>query len=236
MMAAFIVAVRGTIAQAVLLGLSAAISHSALIWLIAGLGLYYGGQLNLETAEPYFQLASAFIIAGMALWMLWKTTRTLQASHDHNHNHHHDHNHGHHHEHDLDAVESAGGEFQDEHERAHALDIERQFSGRQVTTGQIVVFGVTGGLMPCPAAVTVLIICLQLRQITLGFALVLAFSFGLALTMVMTGVIASWSVHHAEKHFRGFGELMRRAPYISVVILLLVAGYIGLEAWHRLSL
>src|SRR6476620_7303345 len=59
MMAAFIIAIRGTIAQAVLLGLSAAISHSLLIWLLAAVALKFGNQWNAETVEPYLQLVSA---------------------------------------------------------------------------------------------------------------------------------------------------------------------------------
>src|SRR5471030_2222647 len=59
MMAAFIVAIRGTVAQAVLLGLSAAIYHSLLIWVIAAGGMYYGNQIDPEKTEPYFQLVSA---------------------------------------------------------------------------------------------------------------------------------------------------------------------------------
>jgi len=62
-----------------------------------------------------------------------------------------------------------------------------------VTTGQIVLFGLTGGLMPCPAAFSILVICLQVKHVTLGFALVLAFSMGLALTLVATGSIAAWT-------------------------------------------
>ena len=46
--------------------------------------------------------------------------------------------------------------FQDAHERAHANDIRRRFASRHVTTGQIIGFGITGGLIPCPAAITVL--------------------------------------------------------------------------------
>lgn len=42
LMAAFIIAVRGTWQQAMLLGLCVAISHSLVVWLIAGVGLYYG--------------------------------------------------------------------------------------------------------------------------------------------------------------------------------------------------
>lgn len=92
----------------------------------------------------------------------------------------------HHHHHGEDDAE-----FQDAHERAHAQDIEKRFAGRAVTTPQIILFGVTGGLMPCPAAFTVLLVCLQLKKVTLGFAIVGAFSFGLALTMVATGALAA---------------------------------------------
>ena len=133
----------------------------------------------------------------------------------------------HHHHH---AGGDGSPEFQDAHERAHAQDIEQRFAGRAVTTPQIILFGVTGGLMPCPAAFTVLLVCLQLKKVALGFAVVGAFSFGLALTMVATGALAAWSVRHAEKRFKGFGEAMRRAPYVSCVLLVALAGFM---AWHR---
>src|SRR5438093_5904126 len=71
MMAAFIVAVRGTVRQAVLLGLSAAVSHSLVIWALAAFALTLGSQWNAESAEPYFQLASGIIVAGLAVWMFW---------------------------------------------------------------------------------------------------------------------------------------------------------------------
>src|SRR6187549_3752386 len=66
MMAAFIIAIRGTVWQAVLLGLSAAISHSLLIWLLAALALHYGSQWNAESVEPWLQVGSAVIISGIA--------------------------------------------------------------------------------------------------------------------------------------------------------------------------
>ena len=95
-------------------------------------------------------------------------------------------------------------------------------------------FGVTGGLMPCPAAFSVLLVCLQLKRATLGFAMVGAFSFGLALTMVATGALAAWSVQHAQKRFRGFGEAMRRAPYVSCVMLVVLASYMAWHGWRQL--
>ena len=85
MMAAFIIAIRGTIMQAVLLGLSAAFSHSLVIWALAALALRYGSQWNAETTEPYFQLISGVLIVGMAAWMFWRTRREQgeAAAHDH---------------------------------------------------------------------------------------------------------------------------------------------------------
>jgi nickel/cobalt exporter len=342
MMAAFIIAIRGTMLQAVLLGLSAAISHSLIIWLLAAWALRYGSHWNAETSEPYFHLLSAVIIAALAAWMFWRTRREVQAAHDHHHHHHHDHghdeakqfetawgamklsvfengvpavfrvalpagisgslkpadvtietlrvggssqtfsfvaregflesttdipephefdatlsvvhegqshlylaqfredehahvhehSHGHSHEHHHHGH---GAEYEDAHEAAHALDIRERFGNRQVTTPQIIAFGLTGGLMPCPAAFTVLLVCLQVKQFTLGFALVGAFSFGLALTMVSVGAMAAWSVQHAQKKFRGFGELMRKAPYLSCVVLVILASYLAWQGWHGLA-
>ena len=58
MMAAFIIAIRGTLAQAVMLGLAATVSHTAIVWLIAIAGLTYGPSFYTEASEPWLQLAS----------------------------------------------------------------------------------------------------------------------------------------------------------------------------------
>src|SRR5476651_1668106 len=62
MMAAFIVAIRGTVGQAVLLGLSAAFSHSLIILLLAAVALHYGSHWDVESTELYFQMVSGVII------------------------------------------------------------------------------------------------------------------------------------------------------------------------------
>src|SRR3954451_140521 len=85
MMAAFIIAVRGTVMQAVLLGLAATLSHTAIVWVIAFGGQYLGQQWGGEASEPYFQLASAAMIVAIAVWMLWRTWRE-----QHDEHHHHD--------------------------------------------------------------------------------------------------------------------------------------------------
>jgi nickel/cobalt exporter len=336
MMAAFIVAIRGTMTQAILLGLSATISHTAVVWIIALGGMYFGQHWDAETSEPYFQVASAVLMVGVALWMMWRTWRQQRACfHDHEHDHVHQHDevkqidtghgvvrlevfedgvpprfrlfleskHGHvwtadqvrieterpdgscqsftfiqrdgfveseqeipephefvarlrlgheHHSHDYDVefVEhdhhhhaikdyegldvSAPG-YQDPHELAHANDIRHRFANREVTTGQIIIFGLTGGLIPCPASITVLLLCLQLKQIALGATLVLCFSIGLALTMVASGVLAALSVKHVSRRWSGFGEFAKKAPYFSGALILLVGCYVGYQGLYHLA-
>src|SRR5262245_57955996 len=96
MMAAFIIAIRGTLTQAVLLGLAATVSHTIVVWGIALGGMYLWRGVDAETFEPYFQLVSAAIIIGIALWMLWRTWQDQQRAkaaaggHDHHHHHHHE--------------------------------------------------------------------------------------------------------------------------------------------------
>ncbi|MET4384733.1 nickel/cobalt exporter [Bradyrhizobium sp. F1.4.3] len=312
MMAAFIVAIRGTVVQAVLLGLSATISHTAIVWAIALAGLYFGREWSGERSEAYLQLASAVIIISIAAWMVWRTWRDQNAEHDH---HHHDEarpvelggrllsveifedgapprwrirdqrgaaldpfdisvttirpdgteqsfrfaeRDGH-----IESIEEIPephafkarlttgkdaaelifeehdhahmdlGEEDDAHARAHAADIRKRFSGRTVTTAQIILFGLTGGLIPCPAAITVLLLCIQLKQFSLGFVLVLCFGIGLAITMVSAGVLAALSLRHVERHWSGFSRLAHRAPYVSAMLIVWVGLYTGWIGLHQ---
>ena len=337
MMAAFIVAIRGTVSQAVLLGLSATVSHTAVVWLVALAGMYFGSQWSAESSELYFQMASGVLILGVALWMAFRTWQQSQeqsrqadaAHHHHAHDetkwvntghgqiridifeenvpprfrifadksnrpwpaagveirtvrpdgteqtfkfadkgqflesideipephefkaqvflahgaHYHiydltyeEHAHGaaHEHGHDHGGLDVFDGGYQDAHERAHANDIRNRFANRDISTGQIVMFGLTGGLIPCPAAITVLLLCLQLKKFSLGAGLVLCFSVGLALTMVASGVVAAFSVRHVSKRWSGFGEFTRKAPYFSSALIILVGIYVLYSGWAAL--
>lgn len=248
MMAAFIVAVRGTAAQAVLLGLAATISHTAIVWAIALTGLYFGAQFNAEANEPYLQIASGALILGVALWMAWRHWRDAAASgaapHRQDRDPPQDHPQAHErgrsqveladagvpHSHEEEEFESDLLEldptvYADAHERAHALDIERRFAHRRVTTGQIILFGLTGGLIPCPASITVLLLCLQIGRFGLGAALVLCFSVGLALTLVFVGVAAALGLRHAVSRWPGAERLAARAPYLSSAIVATIGLY-----------
>ncbi len=338
MMAAFIVAVRGTVTQAVLLGLAATVSHTMVVWAIALGGMYLFRGLDAETTEPYFQLASAVIIIGIACWMFRRTWQDQQRAKQYTRevktyqgnpatsglSHQVDTGHGfmaleipaanparwrvrvisgdswtgeyvtitterpdgstqkftfldrdgymesvetiaapyefmvrlsldhgdHEHDYDISFLQGVGADplhqqqeqlalasdgYQDAHELSHANDIRKQFSNRNVTTGQIVLFGLTGGLIPCPAAITVLLLCIQVKEISLGAVLVLCFSIGLAITLVTVGAVAAVSVRQATKRSGWLTGLAARAPYVSSALIILVGLYTGYHGWTGLQ-
>ncbi len=234
MMASFIIAIRGTMGQAALLGLCAAISHSLVVWALAAVALEFGNEMIAEESEPYFLLLSSVVVIGVALWIFIRTRHEESAAHGHHHGHHHDH--GHDHDRPHDPRPGGGADYQDAHERAHAQDIQRRFSGQRVTPWQIALFGLTGGLIPCPASVTILMICLHLKQFALGAAMVASFSFGLALALVSVGVVAAWGVQHVGERL-GQGRLSamaRKMPYLSSGLMALVGLFMGLQGLTRL--
>lgn len=342
MMASFIIAVKGSVGQAALLGLCAAFSHSLIVWALAAAALKFGNELIAEQAEPYLMLLSAVVVIGVSIWMFMRTRRDELAAKANQHaphggkiintghgivelevfetgvpprfrlhsytssmrsqavNEHHrvlietlrpdgakqtfelkatgmymesiqdipephkfeavvsmghgdhihrfevnfsedDHNHGghgHRHHHDVgDDLLGGDGSYQDAHERAHGEDIKRRFVGQHVTTRQIAMFGLTSGLVPCPASVTILMICLHLKRFTLGAVMVGSFSLGLAISMVSVGVIAAWGARQVGKRFGNgrFSDLARKMPYFSSGLMAVVAVILGIQALMQLA-
>lgn len=243
MMAAFIVAVRGTPGQAALLGVCAALSHTVIVWVLAILALLYGDALIGERLEPWFMIVSGGVVALMGAWIYLRSRHAHHHHHDHDHHHGHDHEHehDHHHGHDHHHHDHPHPHVHDEpeldaHARAHADEIAKRFGGGSTTTAQTILFGLTGGMIPCPAAITVLVLCLHLKKLSLGITLVAAFSIGLALTLVAVGMATAIGLRYAAARTTRLDALFAKAPYVSAVLISLIglfmawSGYVHLAA------
>lgn len=237
MMAAFVIAIRGTPSQAGLLGISAAVGHTIVVWAIAALGLYLGDKLILDKAEPWLVLISGLLIIALAYRIFHMLRR--EQSHDHDHDHEHeDHSlgDGHHHPVHAHAHHHVPEEGLDDHAAAHAREIRKRFTGkRHVTNLDIVWFGFTGGLLPCPAAIAVLLICLQMKAFALGIGMVAAFSVGLAITMVGVGVAAAWGANAARARWAGLDKWGERLPYVSAGIVMTIGLLITIRGLWELG-
>jgi nickel/cobalt transporter (NicO) family protein len=210
LMAAYIVSIRGTPGQAAMLGLSAAVGHTIIVWALAIAALLLGQNMIAEQAEPWLTLLSGVLVTLLALRML---LRLRVGSRDHKHQHNDHHHHGHSHDH------------------GHAERQRRAKNG--ASSADIVWFGLSGGLLPCPAAIAVLLVCIQLKQFALGIAMVAAFSVGLALTLVGIGMAASLASKKASTAWPWLDRIAQRLPHLSagiVLILGLVMTVFGLQA------
>jgi len=197
LMAAYIVAIRGTAVQAVVLATSAAVGHTIVVWGLAITALALGERYIVDQAEPWLTALSGILIVLLALRMFWALR-----GHHHGHSHHH---HGHEHNHEN---------------RSHTH--QPPTIRGPVTTGQIIWFGFTGGLMPCPSAIAVLLICIQIKAFALGVAMVAAFSFGIGLTLIAIGLAVVWGAGKLTKTWPGFDRAAQKLPHLSAGLVLIV--------------
>ena len=109
----------------------------------------------------------------------------------------------------------------DEHARAHAATIpEYAKRGERPTTRQLLSFGAAGGMIPCPASVTVMLLALSVGKAGMGMLTVLGFSFGLAVTLVGIGVAVVLGVQAVGRTHR-LGRFSAAAPALSAVVVML---------------
>ena len=181
--AAYLVGSRGTAWHALVLGLVVTASHTAGVYLLGAVTLYASRYIVPERLYPWLGVASGLTVAGLGIVLFLRRYRgaSRRHSHDHAHDDHHHHAHGHQHHH----------------------------PGADVSLKELVALGVTGGIVPCPAALVVLLSALALGRLGFGLVLIVAFSVGLAAVLIAIGLL----VLHARRfmaRWRGEGVLLTR--------------------------
>ena len=110
----------------------------------------------------------------------------LVVPHKHDHGHGHDHPHDHkHHDHDHGHDHGPGG-------HSHVPE-------GPITMGSLIALGASGGLVPCPTALVLLLSAISIGRISLGLALLVSFSFGLAAVLMAIGLAVLYAKHLLPK-------------------------------------
>jgi ABC-type nickel/cobalt efflux system permease component RcnA len=165
MVIAYLVSSRANIQQAIFLGLMTTSTHTLGIFAL-GLGtLFLSKYILPEQLYPFLSLFSGLGIVIVASWLFKQ--RVLDYS-KHHHHHHPDSHHSHQHSH-----------------RHLSLTVEES----KIEWSSLVSLGFSSGLIPCPAALILLLGTISVGNISLGILLVLIFSFGLAVTLISIGIL-----------------------------------------------
>jgi ABC-type nickel/cobalt efflux system permease component RcnA len=94
--------------------------------------------------------------------------------------------------------------------------------------------GVSGGILPCPSALVVLLAAISLHRVVFGLVLIVAFSLGLALSITGVGLAAVL----ARSAFRGRrldGPLVRALPALSAAVILVAGVAMTIRALPRVA-
>jgi nickel/cobalt exporter len=110
------------------------------------------------------------------------------------------------------------------HRRAHAHGHhhhhhERIEGAEGPSFRSLLAVGVSGGLLPCPSALVVLLAAISLHRVAFGLLLILAFSAGLALSITGIGLVAVLA-RRAFRRLRFDGPLIRLLPAASALVIL----------------
>jgi nickel/cobalt exporter len=314
--ASYLIGIKGTKRDSVLLGLSVAATHSIVVISISAIGLWLGNAAFTGRATEWLEKGSGLVAISIGCWMLWRRlfVKRLRVKH-----HHHApdpiHVTGHCLNGTLEIVETPLGErmrfsprsdipsdgellvevtraygieslklvrspddsrvflsgaapeepheftaklilnqaghtvesfpfsivepegHHDEHEHAHLDDAAHAAAhastlpdyakrGERPSTGQIIAFGAAGGMIPCPASITVMLLALSTGKTGLGVFTVLGFSLGLAIALVGVGVIIVSGLSKLSETGR-LSWVTKHAPVVSAA-LVIVSGVFAL--------
>jgi ABC-type nickel/cobalt efflux system permease component RcnA len=219
--AAYLVGSRGTARHALILGLIVTASHTAGVYLLGGVTLYASRYIVPERLYPWLGVVSGLIIAGLgfALFLRRYAGRDEHHGHEHHgHAHDHAHAHAHHHHGHGDGHEPGHG-----HGHHHHLP-----AGQTVSLRALFALGITGGIVPCPAALVVLLSAVALRRVGFGLFLIAAFSVGLAAVLIAIGLLMVYA-RRLMARFQGEGRVVTRwlpltSSAVMTVLGLAIAG------------
>jgi len=255
---AYLVGSRGTIKHAVYLGLTTTVTHTLGVFALGLITLFAAQFIVPEKLFPWLSLLSGLFVVGIgvnlmisrfkssdaASWLgklkadLTKsrglTSPVLQYEHaeavGHQHKfvvgssqeHFHSHDHAHPHSHDHD------------HTHADHSHLPPGAEGEPVTWRSLLALGISGGLLPCPSALVVLLGAIALNRIGFGLILVLAFSLGLAGALTAIGMMFIY----AGRLFNRFpvqGKIIRFLPVLSALFVSAIGVGIAIKALKEIG-
>jgi ABC-type nickel/cobalt efflux system permease component RcnA len=208
LVAAYLVGSRGTVGHAMALGGIVTFTHTASVIAIGLLALLASQFIVPNVLVPSLEILSGLLVVYLGLRLLWSRWRAYQGEEqDHHHEHPHVHRDEPHHHHIPEKVEVKD---------LLTLGI----SGGLVPCPEALgVMLIAVGLVPCPEALGVMLIAVGLNRITLGLGMVVAFSFGLAVILIVIGVLLVRSKSLLDKVGGVGGRWQTLLPVVSAAIV-----------------
>jgi nickel/cobalt exporter len=195
MVAAYLVGTRGTVRHAIFLGAVVTLTHT--------LGVFGLGIVTLTAAQfivperlyPALSAVSGSAIVMIGAAMLWQRLMALRAQNE------------------ADAIPSQDGDREYDDGAGPPLPENAPVSFRS-----LLILGITGGALPCPSALVVMLSAIALHRIAFGLALIGAFSLGLAAVLTGIGLLVV-RVRRVVERLPFSGKFAARLPVLSAALV-----------------
>jgi nickel/cobalt exporter len=205
--AAYLIGARGTIKHAGFLGLTVTLTHTVGVFALGAVTLFLSRYILPEDLYPWLNVVSGLLVVTIGLYLLHQRLRSVSrlGGADERHTHVHGYGtdaHSHHdgahaytpHDHQYPHVDGHAVHTHPRGGNTHS-HLPPGADGSKVTSRSLLALGISGGLVPCPAALVLLLGAISLGRLGFGMVLVVAFSTGLAIVLAGIGVLmiyAKW--------------------------------------------
>ncbi len=203
---AYLIGSQGTAWHAVFLGLVVTATHTLGVYALGLATLAASTWVVPERLFPWMSVMSGLLVVAVGARLL---ASRLDHAHDHHHHGHHDHHHHHGHSHVPPA-------------------------GTPVTLGSLTALGISGGLLPCPSALVVMLGAIAVGRTAFGLVLILAFSAGLAAVLTAIGLVLVYARGLFER-LPLDGRFARWAPVASALVISLAGVAVVVDALGRIG-
>jgi len=181
--------------------------------------LFFQQYIVPEKIVPALGAISGLSIVSIGLMLLYRRAKALMdggSGHSHSHG-------GHFHSHDHSPppartriAELRGGLVHTHGGSTHSHTIEGE-----ITPGSLIALGISGGMVPCPSALILMLSAIALGHPGVGLVLLIGFSTGLALVLIAFGVLAIYAKHLLPSRKGTVNQpLFRLIPVVSAVVVI----------------
>jgi nickel/cobalt transporter (NicO) family protein len=214
LVAIYLVGHRARIRDALILGLAVTVTHTASVFILGISALAIEQSIGTARLFVGLEIVAGVLVILIAIRQLPERIRHLRSrrspgaaepasvhdahDHDHDHDHVHGHDHSHGHEHDHAHVHAGAGGVK-----------------------ALIALGISGGIVPCPGALVVLLTALSLHRLAFGVVLLIAFSLGLATVLSVLGVLCVLAKGRFDR-ISFDGRTARILPVVSSTIVLVL--------------
>jgi nickel/cobalt exporter len=221
--AAYLIGSKGKKIDAVILGVIVTFTHTFSIILLAIAVKLTSNRITLteESLHGYLGTVAGLMIFSIGMWMLVQRIRGREPFHFHSHDASHAHIQPHQHSPDKNHDHH---DHHHNHDHQHAHDSDNHTHGeKRASYWQLCLLGISGGIVPCPAAIAILLASMAGGRLEEGLTYVLLFSLGLAAVLIAIGLVVV-GAGKLTSRFLDAKKFARKISIVSAALITLIGG------------